>query len=545
MDYGFALNLNPTLFFSLLRQMIPVLARTPIYRHVGPTPESRIAEDDASQYVQDLRQEALASNNVWDQRLKGVWAGVRQFGTLTAAGLSDTLGPIPQGFSQCLIQKECRALAVATQDIVGDTLNFLTMAPAQLAVYFSEDHSRYTVFDRAYAGTQTTILGGFLAANILGISKIKMPTQTPGMMPPPVFQLGYDVAMAPSMSIDGLPVGKLGIGIVMMDAAGGGAGGGHSDRVSSDDIREVVHFNPASPGQMMVKAGVQKRKILQQVFDAYRGMAMAMMESFKRLQEGRLSPEAFLKSVMSARQEVERKMQAIAASSSTVPFDNHAMGTLTSCLRSQFVETLRFAIRDLFRDYKEGPLVLPQELDGLLKGWSRQIEELGWQERDQGLLISQLDSLYNIDLTLVRVRKGVYVPLEHVMAGLERAAYQAIVDYEQMAKVLRVGTTERVVETVLLKVAQSFERTGVLMEAAAEKIRRGESTRITPGLGKMMDALPVYATQLGIVADFIPDQKWSLLSQCRSFLLAYPTVMGRPLPPEAAALARHLNAMTN
>jgi hypothetical protein len=544
MSFGLTLNLDPRLWKLMFRQMLPILAQTPVYRHVGPIPETNNAEQETQTYVQNLRRDALAINGEWGQRVKGVWAGIRQFGTLAVAGFVDTILPLPEGFAKCLVHRECKSFAVATQDIAGDTLNFLTMVPAQMVQYFLDDHSHSTEFDRAYAGTQTTVLGGLLAANLLGLSKLKMPTQTPDMMLPPSFQLSHEIAVSSSITIDGLSAGKWGSGIMMMDSSGGASGGSRPDRITSDDVRAATMFDPTSPGQVAARVGARKFNIMQLMFSKYRGFSEIMIMNLRGLQEGRITPDQFIQSTIQLLQSTEDMMMR-EISASAIPFDTSARGTLIANLRSQFVEALRFSMRDLFKHHREGPLVLPRDVDTLLRGWSRDIETFGWAERDMGLLITQLDYLYNVDLTLIRVRKGVFVPMEHVMAAIERAAYQTLVDYEQMAKVLRSGTTERVLQTVLSKVMQNFERTGVLMEAAAEKIKHGESTRITPQLGRVMDALPVYATQIEMVDGKFFGQNSSLILQSRLFLEAYPHVMGRALPPEAAALARRLSEITN
>jgi hypothetical protein len=98
---------------------------------------------------------------------------------------------------------------------------------------------------------------------------------------------------------------------------------------------------------------------------------------------------------------------------------------------------------------------------------------------------------------------------------------------------------------MVMRVTQSVEKVGILLEALAEKMRQGETAHLDDQMRTLLDTLPIYITQVDALTNSFPAQKWYLLSQCRSVLNAYPRVMGRPLSPEAAVLARRLNTITN
>lgn len=238
---------DPRLVFHLMKQMLPLVARTTFYRHTGPQPSAKVAEHDAAHYVQELRSDALLNNAETGQRIKGIWASIYQFGSVSAAGIADMVQPLPGGILQCLLQKKCQSLALSTQDFAGDTLNFILTTPPKVLDLVLNESPAQNAFDRAYTATGVTLAGGLWVLNMIGLGKMgKTPISLDPLFPPSMLS-GEEMAMATSAVIDVPMISAADTGILMLEGAAGASGGGKSDpnAISADEVRTTFQTKKA------------------------------------------------------------------------------------------------------------------------------------------------------------------------------------------------------------------------------------------------------------------------------------------------------------
>lgn len=228
-----------------------------------------------------------------------------------------------------------------------------------------------------------------------------------------------------------------------------------------------------------------------------------------------------------------------------IAVDPEAFGTLKAYNRSIMVEVMRHVIEDIADATGEIPPELSVKIDKALKSWPDLMAREKWPDRDQTLVFDMLDGFYNIDKTLMRAVRGAPVPLEHVMAGVERSAFEAVISYETMAQLLNQGMLPREGSAAISIVMQKMEIVGRLTREATQKIAQGERTHITARLDQMMKALPIYAGQLALVAKTFGFEELKALMSVRELLNAWPKFMGRPLPPEIATMLQQINSITN
>ncbi len=532
---------DPTLMFHLMKQMLPMMARTTVYRHIGPQPSVKGAETQSAQYVQGLRADALLNNAETGQHIKGVWASVYQFGTVAAAGFADMLRPLPGGFSECLFQKKCQPLAMATQDIVGDTLNFALTTPAKILDFMFNESPAPNAFDRAYAGTGVTLAGGLWVLNLIGLGKVgKTPISLDPMFPQSMLS-GETMAMATSMAIDIPKVSAIDAGIVMLEASGSSSSGGKGDpnSISADEMRATLK------NRQVPMVGKPKGAILQSILSHYFTMGAEFVDSAKLLSAKRITPQDYFQRISSSLARAELRMRVSVTRNPKIKVDPEAVGTVSAYNRALMLEVMRHSIEDIAGTTGEIPPDLSAEMDVILNSWPDLMARERWPARDQEIVLTGLDGFHHIDKTLVRAVRGAPVPLKDILAALERCAFEAVDMYEVMAQLLDRGMRLPMINSTLAITLQKFEKTGRLAREGALKIAHGETASVTPRLNKLMSILPLYSGQVIYVATQFSLHELKAPMSVHALLNAWPTVMGRPLPPEIAALLQRINAIVN